>query len=352
MPIRRGHHRLAGAEGVGQRARGDLRLVQIRGEVKVRRPDELLELFEFDEAVVEDDVLVDLVLLGQPFQADPVGLAVLAHQVGMRGAQHDIDDVGELGQDFRQRLEGMFDSLVGREQAEGEQHQPAFHAELVLVEIRIDERDVRDAVGDEINLGRRRLVNLLQHLAAALGHHHQPRRAGDQFLHHAPLVRVGLAQEGVQRGDDRHAQFAQQRQHVAAGRPAENPELVLQADDVGMADVEEIRRPQIGGQVLLLDFEAHFRRILVAALEVVDRHRKALGPGLVGRHRRPQVGGEGGDAAFARQVIAEEGDLPDLRGCVHRFRTWSAFPERQSLSPGIYAGPHLQSDWNDVAISS
>ena len=190
---------------------------------------------------------------------------------------------------------------------------------------------------DEINLGRRRLVNLLQHLPAALRHHHQPRRARDQFLHHAPLVGVGLAQDGVQRGDHRHLQLAQQRQHMAAGRPAENPELVLQADDVDVADVEEVRRALVGGQVLFLDLEANFRRIFVAALEVVDRHRKALGLGLLGRHRRQQVGGEGGDAAFARQVIAEEGDLPDFGGCVHELRTWSAFAERQSLSPGICA---------------
>ena len=111
-------------------------------EVKVGRADELLEFFEFDEAVVEDDVLLDLVLLGQPFQAEPVGFALLAHQVGMGGAQHDVNHVGKLRQDLRQRLEHVLDSLVRREQAEGEQHHPAFHAELVLVEVRIHERDV------------------------------------------------------------------------------------------------------------------------------------------------------------------------------------------------------------------
>src|ERR1035437_4254793 len=122
---------------------------------------------------------------------------------------------------------------------------------------------------------------------------------------------------------------------MAAGRPAENPELVLQADHIGTADVEEIRCPQIGGQVLFLDFEANFRRILVTALEVVNRHRKAVGPGLGSDHRRPEVGGEGGDAAFARQVTAKESDLPDLRGCVHKLKAWSTFAEKQSLSPGM-----------------
>ena len=101
---------------------------------------------------------------------------------------------------------------------------------------------------------------------------------------------------------------------MATSRPAENSELVLQADDVGPADVEEIRCPQIGGQVLFLDFEANLRRILVAALKVVDRHRKALGSGGGGSHRRQEVGSEGSDAAFARQAVAQEGDFVDIRG--------------------------------------
>ena len=176
----------------------------------------------------------------------------------------------------RQRVEHVLDALVRREQPERQQHQPALHAELVLVVIRIDERHVGNAVRDEIDLGRRRLVDLLQHLPAPLGHDHQPGRARDQFLHHAPLVGVRLAQDGVQRGDDRHAQLAQQRQHVAAGRPAEDPELVLHADDVHVADVEEVRRALVGRQVLLLDLEANHVRILVAALDVVDRHGEAL----------------------------------------------------------------------------
>ena len=63
---------------------------------------------------------------------------------------------------------------------------------------------------------------------------------------------------------------------MAAGRPAENAELVLQADDVHVADVEEVRGAQIRRQVLLLDLEANHLRVLVAALNVVDRHAQAL----------------------------------------------------------------------------
>ena len=99
---------------------------------------------------------------------------------------------------------------------------------------------------DEIDLGGRGLGNVLQHLPPSLGHDHQPRRARDQFLHHASLLGVGLEQDGVERGDNGHPQFAQQRQQVAPGRSAEDPELVLHADDVDIADVEKVRRALIG----------------------------------------------------------------------------------------------------------
>ena len=62
----------------------------------------------------------------------------------------------------------------------------------------------------------------------------------------------------MERGDNRHPQFAQQRQNMTAGWPPENAELVLQADDVHVADVEEIRGTQIGRKVLFLNFEGRF----------------------------------------------------------------------------------------------
>ena len=65
---------------------------------------------------------------------------------------------------------------------------------------------------DEIDLGRRRLVNLLQDRSSPLRHDHQPGGVRDQFLHHAMLVGVRLEENGVERGDDRRFQFAQQGQ--------------------------------------------------------------------------------------------------------------------------------------------
>jgi len=79
----------------------------------------------------------------------------------MRRAQHDIDDIRKFRQNLRKRVKHLFDALVRREQPKGEQHEPSFHAELVLVKIRIDERNIGYAVRDEIDFSRRRLINLL-----------------------------------------------------------------------------------------------------------------------------------------------------------------------------------------------
>ena len=63
---------------------------------------------------------------------------------------------------------------------------------------------------------------------------------------------------------------------MAAGRSAENAELVLQADDIHIADVQEVRGPQVGRQVLLFDLEANYFRIFIAVLDVIDRHAETL----------------------------------------------------------------------------
>ena len=136
-------------------------------------------------------------------------------------------------------------------------------------------------------------------------------------LHDPPLVCSRLTQNGMQRGDNGHSQFAQERQDVTAGGPAENAELVLQTDDVHVADVEEVRGAQIGRQVLLLNLEANHFRVIVAALDIVDRHRETLALGMRGCDRGQQIGRERGNAALARQMVADKSDLADFRSFFH-----------------------------------
>ena len=131
------------------------------------------------------------------------------------------------------------------------------------------------------------------------------------------LLGAGVAEHGVQRRDDRHPQVAQQPHDVAAGRAAEDAVLVLQADDVGVGEVEEIGRPQVGVDLLLLDLEPDLRRVVVPLRNVVDRHHEAIGPGILGGDRRAQVVGERRDPALPRQVIADECNLLDLAVPLH-----------------------------------
>ena len=76
------------------------------------------------------------------------------------------------------------------------------------------------------------------------------------------MVGIGLAQNGVQRGDDGDAQVAQQGEDEAARRAAVNSVLVLEADDVRVAEVEVIGGAAVGIEIALAKFKAHFGRII------------------------------------------------------------------------------------------
>ena len=121
----------------------------------------------------------------------------------------------------------------------------------------------------------------------------------------------------MQRRDDRHPQVAQQREDVAARRAAVNAVLVLEADDVGVAEVEKVGRAAIRVEVLLCELETHLRRVLVALGHVVDRDDAAVDRRILSRDSAAQIGGEGGDAALARQVVADETDFANVGDSRH-----------------------------------
>ena len=101
---------------------------------------------------------------------------------------------------------------------------------------------------------------------------------------------------------------------MAAGAPAEDAVLVLQAHEIDVVDVQEVGGAAIGVDVLLRQFEADAGRIVVARLGVVDGQGDARRLDALDGDGLAQVGREGGDAALARQVIADEGDAFDDSG--------------------------------------
>ena len=58
-------------------------------------------------------------------------------------------------------------------------------------------------------------------------------------------------------------------------------------------------------------FEADAGWILIARFDIVDRQGDTRGAFVFLRNRLTQIGGEGGDAALARQVIADKGNSFD-----------------------------------------
>jgi len=104
-----------------------------------------------------------------------------------------------------------------------------------------------------------------------------------------------------------------------------------------LADVDEVRRTLLGRNILLGDFEMDCAGILVAFFDVVDRHRKTLASGVFRGHRSQQVGCEGGNAALARQVVAEERDLSNLGPCFHKFVCIIPCPRKtRTVEPGTF----------------
>jgi hypothetical protein len=274
IEVGRGHHRLPRADGVGEGSRRDLGGIEVGRHVDVGSREELGQLGLTDEAVVEDHVRSDAEPLRARFQLQPVALAVALPHVGMRGSEHDVDRVGVPLEDRRQRVDHVLDALVGREQPEGEDHVLAADAELVLAAAR--GRHVRNAVRDPVDLPLRYAVDLAQQGGARRAHHHDALGEADQLVHRGALELVRRREDRMERRHDRHAQLAQQRQHVAAALAAEDPVLVLHARDVDRVDVQEVRRPAVRGDVAVRDLEADRRRIGVTPVAVVHGEREAV----------------------------------------------------------------------------
>ena len=67
---------------------------------------------------------------------------------------------------------------------------------------------------------------------------------------------------------------------MAAGLAAEDAEFMLHADDLELAGIQEVRRPGVLFQALVVDVQANRRRILVGLPMVGHRHDAGL-------HARP-----------------------------------------------------------------
>ena len=129
-----------------------------------------------------------------------------------------------------------------------------------LRRIGLDEGDVGNAVGNDLDLVVRHLIDAAQQLAALVGHHDDLRRGLDDALHDSALHGVGSASTvwsvvttGMVRRDSSSRMWR-------AGFATENSEFVLQAHDVEPAGIQEIRCTHVVFDVAILDLQSDRRR--------------------------------------------------------------------------------------------
>ena len=173
-----------------------------------------------------------------------------------------------------------------------------------------------DAVRNDVDAVRRDAVDVGQRAGAEAAHHHQPLGGLGDLFDHAALRQARPGEDGVQGRDDRHAQLAQERQQQATGSPAEDAELVLHGHQVDAVDVEIVGGPAVRRRVGFGDLESHAARIGVLPARIVHRHHEAVDPRRRLGEGAAEMGGEGGDPALPRQVVANHADAADQR--VHR----------------------------------
>jgi len=95
---------------------------------------------------------------------------------------------------------------------------------------------------------------------------------------------------------------------MASCRASVDAEFMLHAQHLGVAEIQEIRRPTIGVQIFLVQFKPDPGRIVVSIGPVVDGTGETVGFGRRRGDRFAEIVGEGGDAAETGQVAAQEGD--------------------------------------------
>ena len=104
------------------------------------------------------------------------------------------DDVGNIlvpGQNLRQRLNYVFDSLIRREQAERKKNRLPFHSKAVLIEIRIQKWQVWNSMRHHVDLAARHLKDFLQELGRQLAHDNEAVGEFRDLFHHHQLSGFG-----------------------------------------------------------------------------------------------------------------------------------------------------------------
>jgi hypothetical protein len=95
-------------------------------------PDQRGHLLRAEEPVVEYYLSLNSQFPGQRLQLIPVSITLASPDMRVGGARDDVDNVLVPGEDARQGANHALESLVGRQQAEGEQYKLSRDGKRVL----------------------------------------------------------------------------------------------------------------------------------------------------------------------------------------------------------------------------
>ena len=168
------------------------------------------------------------------------------------------------------------------------------------------------AVWHNTNLVNRARLDLNKQTLRGFRHHDHTLRLLAELCQHTQLMGRRLRQHRMQRHDKRLGELLREREHVLAVRPAEDPVLVLENDDIDVEPAEQPRRPY----VVTPNSLGHRRqdlRVLRARRLVDDDHAADVLDALDPEQRSSHVGREGSDSASTRRIRREDRGTHDAR---------------------------------------
>ncbi len=277
-------------------------------DVNVRRADQFNQILRTLEAVAKDHTGFDPEVLRQILQVHPVLVTFAPQHMRMSYTGYHVYNIAVARQDSWQGFYDVFYALIPREQAKCEQNILSLGSEAILVEIGVRERQIGDAMRNQIDLFDWNVEHFLQDLCGGLAHDDQAVRKRRDFLHHRALVGSWIAKHGVQRRDERYAQVPQQLQDMPAGNAAKDSIFVLEADQIDVAEIEKVRGLPVGSLTVLGQLEPHPDRIVVTLLRIVNRERQQLRRTVFRVYGVAQVGCKRRDSTTPRKIIPHDCD--------------------------------------------
>ena len=140
------------------------------------------------DALVESPLTIgDVQVHRSRLQPATISFTLLAHEVGMGRTEYDVDRIRAGSCDRGHGIYDILDALARSQQSERKDDLFSRETEFRFGLLRLEERELRNSMSDDINLCRRHAVDRAEQLPALLGHNNYFRGSVDDALHHRVL---------------------------------------------------------------------------------------------------------------------------------------------------------------------